>query len=788
MSIKIKKMCRGQGVEYILVESSGFDSLVFFAASESGVELPLEAYEIGAEGSCNQVVLITPLLDTKRLVIKAKDSNGSAVYSKSISREQLKWSSRFYYRFDWEGAHKLRDVECFAYSNQIHIKPSFVTRSHRDATFVVKGVICGPRDMSDCNLALLNREGVAIDDFSAELQKANEVERAGFRRVEVSFSARVPDDGLTYCLVAKGNNTRDGFMCFDAPSKDYYLGAFGSPWFRRASGDDWKNAVSDREKLICLSDPRDFEIEDGPLFSIVVPLYNTPVSLFEEAVNSVVSQFYANWELILVNSTPENKLLSKAISKIDDPRVKTVVLEKNFGIAENTNNGVQVAKGDYIVFFDHDDLLDVRVLFEYAKRIKKDPSIDVLYCDEDSLNERGEFVNPHYKSAFNIDLLRVHNYITHLLAVRASYAKRMPLNKQFDGAQDYDFVLRLADERAKFQHVPEILYHWRMSDTSTAKSSGNKPYAENAGCKALQEHLDRNGLDGIALSSDVPFLYKVEYKVIGSPLVSIIIPNKDSSSVLSRCIDSIENKSSYANYEIVIVENNSTEPCTFDYYDDVRKRYGNVRVVTWDSEFNYSRINNFGAQCAKGDYYLLLNNDTEVVTPDWIESMLGFCQRKDVGAVGVKLLFPDDTIQHAGVAMPYCENATVMGGPVHVFSNLDKDETGYMNRAAYSQDVNIVTAACLMVSKECFELVGGLSEQFAVAYNDVDFCLKLRKAGYLVVYDADAVLYHYESFSRGSDTSDDNKIRFMSEQGKLRAAWPEYYALGDEYYTKYVVG
>lgn len=787
MSIQIKKMCRGQGAAYLSVEVSDCGVPDFSAVSETGQQLPLEVYEMEAAGRNKRYVLVTPLLDTKKLIVRGKSANGDICFKKSMSRERIKWSSRLFYRFGWEEAHRMRDIDRNTYTNQIHINPRVVIPSSRDNSLIVKGVICGPDSSYHYELDLLDGCGNLVSDFSAIFQGGSEVLYNGVRRNEESFSARIPNDGNTYCLVARGEGCKVGFLCFDAPSKALYLETCSSAWFRHAVGGGWQQEIGSRTKLLEFANPGDYAVAEGPKFSIVVPLYNTPLDLFNEMLSSVISQYYFNWELILVNSTPDNVNLREALAKIDDSRVRILMLDANLGIAGNTNKGVEAAEGDYVVFFDHDDLLDPRVLSEYAKRIEANSSIDVLYCDEDVLNESGEFINPHFKSDFNFDLLRVHNYITHLLAVKREIATQNPLRKKFDGAQDYDFVLRLADAGCRFEHVPEILYHWRMSDTSTVKNSGSKPYAEEAGRLALEEHLVRCGLKGSVSSSDVPFLYKTKYEVKGSPLVSIIIPNKDSVEVLTRCIDSIESKSSYRNFEILLVENNSTDQATFDYYERVQTQYDNVRVLIWQDDFNYSKINNFGVTHAKGEYFLLLNNDTEVITPNWIESMLGFCQRGDVGAVGVKLLYPDDTIQHAGVAMMYCASPVEMGGPVHVFSNLDKDDPGYMFRASVSQDVNIVTAACLMTSKAAFERVGGLSEEYAVAYNDVDFCLKLRAAGFLVVYDADAVLYHYESFSRGSDVADTaKKTRFMSEQGKLRAAWPEYYAKGDGYYTKFV--
>ena len=499
-------------------------------------------------------------------------------------------------------------------------------------------------------------------------------------------------------------------------------------------------------------------------------------------VGSVVDQVYQNWELILLNASPEDVTLQDALTKIADSRVRVIELEGNNGISDNTNVGIEAASGDYVVFFDHDDLLDPLALYYYAEAINEDGSIDALYCDEDFLNEEGEFVAPHFKSDFNLDLLRCHNYITHLLAVRAAFAKELMLRSAFDGAQDYDFLLRLVERATNIVHIPDVLYHWRISDTSTAKSAGNKGYADDAGRRALQEHLDRCGIAATAELTDNACFYHVTYEVVGDPLVSILIPNKDSVKVLKRCIDSVEDLTSYRNFEIIIIENNSVEEETFTYYEQAVAQYDNIRVVTWHGEFNYSAINNFGARDAKGDFILLLNNDVEVIEPKWLESMLAICQRPEVGVVGAKLLYPDDTVQHAGVIMVKCQSIAEEASPGHAFWNLDRDDPGYMRRASLVQDLSAVTGACLMTKRSVFDELGGLNEEFVVAFNDVDYCLRVRELDKLVVYTPDALLYHHESFSRGSDAVGKNMMRFMGEQGKLRSAWSKYYACGDPYH------
>ena len=792
MKVSLNRMCRGQGTAYLLAEvfESACGNLRFSAESEVGVPLPLECYRL-SEDRADTFVLATPLLDTRKLTIFAEDLSpeGKVVYKwkKSLLRSRIKWSSRLFYKLDSEGAHRLRDIDRFTYSSQIHINPLYC--SVRKAEFLlVKGVICCPVEEDSPTLRLLRHDGTEELSFVPYMQRPQRIEYEGVPRIEISFTARIPDDGLTYCMVADGStNCRSGFMCLDPPSREYYLQKHSIQYFPLAEDFfRWNPFYRECARRFELARSEDYVVDGGPTFSVIVPLYHTPAQLFREMVKSVVDQLYQKWELILINSTVEDGDLAREIEKIDDPRVKTICLDKNLGIAGNTNVGIRAASGDFVAFFDHDDLLDRLVLFRYARAVVEDPATDVLYCDEDFLTEDGGYINPHFKSDFNIDLLRCHNYITHFLAVRASYAKEMLLRSEYDGAQDYDFLLRLSERTKNFVHVPEVLYHWRMSDTSTAKDSSNKTYAAEAGLRALKDHIGRLGLPAEVDYTQFSCFYRTSYHVSGQPLVSIIIPNKDSIEVLSRCLESIVSKTTYENYEIIIVENNSEKEETFKYYHEIERRYRNIKIIYWPDEFNYSKINNFGAEHARGEYLLLLNNDIEVITPRWLESMLGFCQREVVGVVGARLLYPDDTVQHAGVGMIYCKNRGEMGGPLHVFCHLDRTDPGYMNRAVISQDVTIVTGACLMTKRSIYEEVGGLTEKYSVAYNDVDYCLKVERSGKLVVFDAEAELYHYESFSRGSDEVGEKVRRFVSEQGMLRADWPECFYRADPYYTKYL--
>ena len=530
-----------------------------------------------------------------------------------------------------------------------------------------------------------------------------------------------------------------------------------------------------------LFEQRKTKFSYAPKFSVVVPLYHTPAKFLKDLVRSMMYQSYANWELCLVNASPEDVHLTSLLENwaMRDKRIRVIRLEKNLGIAQNTNAGIAASTGEFIAFLDHDDFLEPDALFCYADALNKDKTIDVFYSDEDKTDEyAAHYFYPHFKSDFNIDLLHANNYMCHFLAVRKSLVDTVGgLNEKFDGAQDYDFVLRLTEHTKKIYHCQRILYHWRCSNQSTAASQGNKMYAIHAGKAALNAHYKRLGWNARAQEGAVDGWYQTKFTLKEEPLVSILIPNKDHTDDLDVCLNSFFERADYQNYEFIIIENNSVLPETFAYYEKIEKEHDNVKVVYWEAGFNYSAINNFGFKFAKGDYIMLLNNDVELITPDIFQSMLGFCMRPEVGIVGAKLLYNDHTVQHAGVLVG-------AGGLAdHVFKGIHEDDPGYMGRAISSQDVSAVTAACLLVKRSVYEEVGGLEDEFQVAFNDVDFCLKVRKAGYLIVYDADVKLFHYESKSRGMEDTTERFIRFGNEMMLLNSKWDILSTFVDPYYN-----
>lgn len=519
---------------------------------------------------------------------------------------------------------------------------------------------------------------------------------------------------------------------------------------------------------------------EQPLISIVMPVYRPNLVYLKQMIESIHVQTYGNWELCIACGGKLETETYRYLNGLNSMgrRVKVKFLKENLGIAGNTNKAIEMAAGEWIAFVDQDDLLRADALYEYARAIHMNCA-DVVYCDEDKLDEdTGIFFEPNFKPDFNPDLLLCNNYICHMLMVRLSLARKVgELDETLSGAQDHDFILRCMEKTDLFVHIPKVLYSWRRHRESTALCPESKEYAYEAGKKAIEGYYRRNGIPGSVEPMKWKGWYRTSFMLQEHPSVSIIIPNKDHKEELERCVESLLTGITYQNFEILIVENNSEKQETFEFYETLKQKDARIRVEVWDRPFNYSAINNFAAAKASGEYLLLLNNDTKAISPDFLESMLGYCMRPDVGAVGAKLYYPDDTIQHAGVLVGVSEGAD------HVFLHYHKSNPGYMGRAAVSQDMSAVTAACMMVKKSVYETVGGMEEAFAVAYNDVDFCLKVRKAGYLVVYDAFAELYHYESATRGYEENEEKKERFEAEKALLRRRWPVQ-MLGDPYYNR----
>ncbi|MFR3768245.1 MAG: glycosyltransferase [Blautia sp.] len=518
-----------------------------------------------------------------------------------------------------------------------------------------------------------------------------------------------------------------------------------------------------------------------PLISVAVPAFCTPETFLIQMVESLLAQTYSNWELCIANGSPEDTVMKGVLEQYmkKDSRIRVSELTENKGIAGNTNAALEMAEGEFVGLLDHDDLLAPNALYEVVRALEADRELDAVYTDEDKVTtELDEHFQPHLKPDFNLDLLRSNNYICHFFVVRRSVVKKAGgFRQEFDGAQDHDFIFRCVEIARKVGHIPEILYHWRTHKASTADNPASKMYAFDAGKRAIEAHLERTGTEGVVTHTPDLGFFRVKYPVQGNPLVSIIIPNKDEKETLKDCIESIRKKTEYENYEIIIVENNSTTEEIFQYYKELSQD-PRIRLLRWKKEFNYSAINNYGVSHARGEYLLFLNNDVKIITPGWIKEMLGVCQRPEVGAVGVKLIYPDNTIQHAGCVIG------IGGIAGHMFVDMPANRTGYLHKASILQDMSAVTAACMMMKRTAFEEAGGFTEKLSVAFNDVDLCLKVRKNKKLIVYDPYVELYHMESKTRGAEDSTEKVRRFQEEIEYMRCQWIDILKNGDPYYNK----
>lgn len=534
-----------------------------------------------------------------------------------------------------------------------------------------------------------------------------------------------------------------------------------------------------------LKEQREMSFAYTPKISIVVPLYCTPKKYLKELIRSVIDQSYENWELCLSDGSGENSPIRNILRKYEesDERIRVVHNHEKLRISQNTNKALEISTGEYIAFADHDDLLMPNALYECVSVINEHQNAKLIYTDEDKISGNGkEYFEPHFKSDFNPDMLGSVNYICHLCVVKKSIVEKIGgLNPDFDGAQDYDFVLRAIEaieNKKDIIHIPRVLYHWRAHRNSTAENPESKNYAFKAGKRAIEASLSRRRIDGEVLETEYKGFYRVKRRLHETPLISVIIPTKDHVGDLKKCLKSLEEINTYENMEYIIVENNSEEEETFQYYEQLQKEMPKAKVVRWVKKgFNYPAINNFGVDCSGGKYILFLNNDTEIVNPDCVAELLSQCQRPEVGAVGARLYYEDGTVQHAGVVLG------IGGVAGHAFVGFEHDDPGYMTRSVLIQDYSAVTAACMMMRRDVFEQVGRFDEGYAVAFNDVDLCMKIREAGYLIVYDPYAELNHYESKSRGYEDTEEKIQRFTGEIDRFQSKWRDALRKGDPYYN-----
>ena len=517
-----------------------------------------------------------------------------------------------------------------------------------------------------------------------------------------------------------------------------------------------------------------------PKISIVVPLYNTKIEYLNEIIQNMKAQTYSNWELCLADGSEIKQPEIEELTKLDE-RIQYRYLNQNLGIAKNTNAAIELATGEYIGLLDHDDLLAEFAIYEVVKCINEHPEAKFIYSDEDKFSDSIEDrYSPHFKPDFAIDTLRSLNYICHFAVIKTALIKEIDgFHEGYDGAQDYDLFLRITEHTDKIVHIPKILYHWRVHPGSTAAAvTGDaKPYAYEAGIKALENHLQRMHLQGTVEHGKYLGTYKITYAIKSMDKISILIPNKDHKKDLKLCIDSILRLTTYPNYEIVVIENNSQKNETFEYYKKIEE-HDKIKIIYYpEKEFNYSKIINYAVKRVDGTYILQLNNDTELLTPDWLEQFVGLAQRQDVGIVGAKLYYPDKTIQHAGIIIG------INGTAGHILRNLQQHKKAYFFRESIIQNFSAVTGACLFSKKEIYEEVGYMNEKYKVALNDVDFCLKVRKKCYQVVWTPYIELNHFESKSRGYETTKEQTKRYQNEINLFKTDWNNLLKKGDPFFN-----
>ncbi|WP_242109642.1 glycosyltransferase family 2 protein [Luteimonas aquatica] len=511
---------------------------------------------------------------------------------------------------------------------------------------------------------------------------------------------------------------------------------------------------------------------DGPLISLVVPVYETPERWLRQCLDSVLRQAYPRWELCIADDASPSPRVRELLREYErrDPRIRVAYRESNGHISQASNSALALATGDFVGLLDHDDELRPHALLEMAEAIAGNPELQLLYSDEDKIDEEGRRFHPYFKPGWNPDLLRSQNYLCHFTVARTALVREVGgFRAGFEGSQDHDLVLRCSERLAagQIRHVPKVLYHWRAIAGSTALGRDAKDYASAAGCRAVDDHLRRT--DAAAGAEELAHgHYRVRWRLPDpAPKVTVIIPTRDKVGLLRNCVDSLLRRTRYPNYEILVVDNQSGEPETLAYLDELRDS-GAARVLAYDAPFNYSAINNWAVGQADGEILCLLNNDIEVISEEWLEEMAGHAWRPEVGAVGAMLYYPDDRIQHAGVILG------VGGVANHAYAGQLRGHAGHGARAKVAQDLSAVTGACLVVRRSVYRQLGGLDERLQVAFNDIDFCLRLREAGYLNVWTPFAELYHHESASRGNDLAPEKLQRFLGEVRHMEERWRDW--------------
>lgn len=779
MRARLKGLCRGDGKLYAKVVVRPVDAKVRARAFAAGAELPCGAYPLGGEdGVAGCWGLELPFADAPAVEVRLFSEEGEATLR--IGYERAKWASRLNYRLRPALCAELRDCEQSFTDGRYQLRILRFIEAGDRVVWRFQVAWHGNAEARPM-LEVLDGRGSPLSAEPLPFEEQLSAEPGGEHRL--IYSLALPASQRFFLVIARdpAGGIASGFC---GTGSDAYEGFKYASWkhMRDARADDGNYRrwlAGHRATAADLAAQREPLFPEMPLVSVVVPCFESDGSYLREMIASVAAQSYGKWELVLVDaSAGESPTVADAVAQASDGRVRRVALEGNRGIVGNTNAGIEAARGDFVAFLDHDDVLEPDALYCYVEALNAHPGVDLLFCDEDLFEEPGKFMQPVFKTRLNLDLLYSHNCVTHFLMVRRAALEAAGLSPdEVSGAQDYDLTLRVLEQGGGVAHVPRVLYHWRIHPASTSGDNAeSKPYAQEAGRRALQAHFDRRGIAGTVEETEHPFVYRMRYALPDPlPLVSVVIPNKDHGEVLGPCVRSLLGRATYGNFEVVIVENNSVDADTFALYDELTAD-PRVRVVRWEGEFNYSRIMNFGVAEAHGDCLLLLNNDTEVISPDFMEEMAGYLQRPEVGVVGAKLYFRDGLTQHAGMLVG------VHGAVAHVNQDFPPEREGYLAKAVRPGNFSGVTGACQMVRREVFDQVGGYDEALAVGFNDIDFCLRVREAGYLVVFTPYAELYHYEFTSRGREVADPAKLRrWEGERDRFAERWIRIFEEGDPY-------
>lgn len=814
MSIKRLALCRSQGRLFVLLRFAGQDvaslieqecSWTFACATTNGASVPSLVLPVDhgrVLALCPSVagyerelaVLVLPFLDGSAIDVDFA-SGGQKLGTIRLDSRKAKLESKINYKAKPALCALVRDAQRGEHCGRYEIDAVRYLPADSGAVWRYEVTWAGDPQHTP-QLQMLDTHMNAIDATVHMFESQVDVPQQNGCHVNKTYlSVEMSEDIRDFVAIATdpAGQIQSGFCAMDGR---LYNGMVDDSWNRMkdARADDaayrrWFEQHRAKPGDLACQRVASAAFAYRPLVSIVVPCYKTDRVYLRELLDSVLAQSYDNWELLLMDASPEWDAVANLAAAAHDERVRRIELPGNGGIVVNTNVGIQQAMGDYIAFLDHDDILEPDALFHYVAALNKaakDERPQVLFCDEDMFQKTGEWGQPVFKTKLNVDLLYSHNCVTHFLMVEKALIDRIGISPEdVAGAQDYDLTLRCLAVGARFEHVAHVLYHWRVHPGSTADGSADsKPYAIEAGRLALQRHFESLGVRGTVEESETPFVYRMRYALPEpAPLVSIVIPTKDHVETLDACVMSIAQMATYANYEIVLVENNSEDQETFAYYETLPERVaaasggkGAARVEWWPGEFNYSQIINFGVKHAKGDYLLLLNNDTEVISPDFIEEMIGYLQRPDAGVVGAKLYFADHLVQHAGIVVG------VRGALAHANQDFSAKREGYLARAVRPGNFSAVTGACQMVRRDVFEQVGGYNEEFAVGFNDADFCLRVWGAGYRTILTPYAELYHYEFTSRGREEANEEKLRrWKCEQALFMQRWPEFFLTGDSW-------